>query len=63
MGIDLEKNMSKLFQPFKRLTDQGTGTGLGLSIIKRMIEQDHGYLEVFSTVGEGTEFKGYLKSQ
>ncbi len=62
-GIDLTKDMNKLFQPFKRLTDQGTGSGLGLSIVKRMIEQDHGYLEVISQPGEGTEFRIYLKDQ
>src|ERR1700749_1307990 len=36
IGIDLAKHMNKLFQPFKRLPDQGTGSGLGLSIMKRM---------------------------
>ena len=63
IGIDLAKNMAKLFKPFKRLTDQSTGSGLGLSLIKRMIEKDQGYLEVFSTPGKGTEFKAYLKDQ
>lgn len=63
IGIDLSKNMNKLFQPFKRLTDQSTGTGLGLSIIKRLIEKSQGYLEVFSQPGLGTEFKAYLKEQ
>jgi len=62
IGIDLEKNMNKLFQPFKRLSDQGTGSGLGLSITKRLIEKNQGYLEVFSTPGKGSEFKVYLKS-
>ena len=62
-GIDLAKNMNKLFQPFKRLTDQGTGSGLGLIIVKRVIEKSQGYLEVFSQPGSGTEFKAYLKSQ
>ncbi len=31
IGIDLEKNLNMLFQPFKRLTDQSTGSGLGLA--------------------------------
>ncbi|WP_411273362.1 ATP-binding protein [Daejeonella sp.] len=53
--------MNLLFQPFKRLTEQSTGSGLGLSIVKRIIEHHHGYLEVFSEVGKGTEFKAYLK--
>lgn len=63
IGIDLTKHMNKLFQPFKRLTDQATGTGLGLSIIKRLIEKSQGYLEVFSQPGAGTEFIVYLKPQ
>lgn len=63
IGIDLAKNMSKLFKPFKRLTDQSTGSGLGLSLIKRMIEKDQGYIEVFSTPGVGTEFKAFLRDQ
>lgn len=63
IGIDLAKNMNKLFQPFKRLTDQSTGSGLGLSMIKRIIEQNNGYLEVFSEVGGGTEFTVYLRNQ
>lgn len=62
IGIDLERNLNLLFKPFKRLTDQGTGSGLGLSIVKRMVEHHHGYLEVFSEVGKGTEFKAYLKN-
>ncbi len=63
IGIDLTKNMNKLFQPFKRLSDQGTGTGLGLSLVKRMIEQANGYIEVFSELGLGTQFKVHLKKQ
>jgi len=63
IGMDLSKHINKLFQPFKRLTDQGTGSGLGLSIVKRMIEKDQGYLEVFSEPDVGTEFKAYLKEQ
>nr|WP_242695928.1 HAMP domain-containing sensor histidine kinase [Pedobacter sp. SYSU D00873] len=61
IGIDLEKNLNLLFQPFKRLTDQGTGSGLGLSMVKRMIEHNQGYIEVNSTVGIGTEFKAFFR--
>jgi signal transduction histidine kinase len=62
-GIDLNKHMNKLFQPFKRLTEHGTGSGLGLSMVKRMIEQCQGYIEVYSELDSGTEFKIYLKAQ
>ncbi|WP_256009534.1 sensor histidine kinase [Desertivirga xinjiangensis] len=61
IGIDLKKNMDKLFNPFKRFTNQASGTGLGLSLIKRMIERNGGYVEVLSSPGEGTEFIIFLK--
>jgi len=62
IGIDLEKNLNLLFQPFKRLTEQSTGSGLKLRIVKHMIEHHHGYLEVFSEVGQGTAFIVHLKT-
>jgi len=61
IGIDLTKNMDKLFQPFKRFTNQASGTGLGLSLIKRMVELNGGFMEVYSTPGEGTRFIVFLK--
>ena len=61
IGIDLSKNLDKLFTPYKRFTNQASGTGLGLSLIKRMVERNGGYIEVSSKVNEGTEFIVFLK--
>jgi signal transduction histidine kinase/tetratricopeptide (TPR) repeat protein len=58
-GIGIpEKDMEKLFTPFKRASNVGgkPGTGLGLSIVKRMVTKLGGNITVTSTEGEFTEF-------
>jgi len=60
-GIDLKKNLDKLFHPFKRFTSQASGSGLGLSLIKRMIERNGGYIQLHSMPDEGTELVIFLK--
>ncbi|XOV91678.1 MAG: sensor histidine kinase [Bacteroidota bacterium] len=48
--------LDKIFDPFFSTKDVGEGTGLGLSICHSIIEQHKGTMQVFSTVGVGTEF-------
>jgi signal transduction histidine kinase len=59
IGIS-DENKEKLFQEFTRIktaeTREITGSGLGLSITKRMVEQYHGTIEVYSKPGKGTTF-------
>ncbi len=52
-----EEIAGKIFDPFFSTKDVGEGTGLGLSISHSIIEQHKGKIEVFSKVGNGTEFR------
>ncbi|RKZ25278.1 hypothetical protein DRQ29_06590, partial [bacterium] len=58
-GCGIEQDaLSKIFEPFYTLKPKGTG--LGLSIVQGIVNQNGGYIEVNSRVGEGTEFIIYL---
>ena len=60
LGINLEKNHDKLFQMYKRFHNHVPGTGLGLYIVKRIMDNNQGYIEVESIINEGTTFKIYF---
>jgi signal transduction histidine kinase len=58
-GIGIpEKDLEKLYTPFKRASNVSgrPGTGLGLSIVKRMVTKLGGAINVSSKEGEFTEF-------
>ncbi|WMW22386.1 PAS domain S-box protein [Methanolobus mangrovi] len=60
-GIGIaDKDMEKLFQPFKQLnsylTREHEGTGLGLALVKKFVEMHGGRIRVESKVGEGSIF-------
>lgn len=58
-GIGIpEKDLERLFTPFKRASNVGRnpGTGLGLSIVKRMVTKLGGDINVISKEGEFSEF-------
>lgn len=62
-GIGIpEKDLERLFTPFKRASNVGgkPGTGLGLSIVKRMVTMLGGNINVISKEGEFSEFSVIL---
>ena len=60
-GIDLKKNMSKIFGLYKRFHGADIpGKGVGLYLVKTHVESLGGRVEIESKLDEGTEFKVYL---
>ena len=56
IGIDLEKNKTKIFGLYQRFEPNIEGKGIGLFIIKSHIETLGGKIEVNSDLGKGTTF-------
>jgi CheY-like chemotaxis protein len=61
-GIARE-DLSRVFEPFfstKRL-DETSGSGLGLAIVHGVVKEHHGFVDVHSELGSGTEFFLYFR--
>ncbi len=63
--IDMGSGMSKeiidqIFEPFFTTKESGKGTGMGLAAVYGTVENHRGYIDVFSEIGKGSEFKLYL---
>ena len=59
-GISPE-DMEKIFEPFYTKKEMGrSGTGLGMTVVWGTVKDHNGYIDLQSTVGEGTTFTLYF---
>ncbi|UJH90959.1 ATP-binding protein [Antarcticibacterium sp. 1MA-6-2] len=56
-----EEHLETIFQKSSRINEEIEGTGMGLYIIKKMLESNHGRIEVESNFGKGSRFEVFFR--
>jgi len=58
-GMD-DRTLEKALEPFFTTKEPGKGNGLGLPTVYAIVEQSQGYLDIFSSLHQGTRIDIYL---